>query len=198
MRYDVVFLRREPGQSWDEAFAERQTQVEDTGAAIRKLGPAEIEAWDRIVARTREALGEVEATTTAIVGELVHAPTGIEISVSAGEAGITVPYRHSGDAALEVMSQVYALAHIVEDETGFEGYDIQLEEPVSDARRRSAPSRAPAAPRDDGSDDERDGSGPVPGPLGSRPARPPLTEPDVRAAAAPTDPRRHWWEFWRR
>jgi hypothetical protein len=182
--YEVVFLHREPGQSWEDAFAQRQSSLEDSGAVLRRLSAAEQESWERIVRRAEELLGDVEATSNDVLGELVHPGTGIEINVSAGEASITVPYRQTGEEALTVMEQLYALARIVEDETGFEGYDLPLDEPVAQARR-DVP-RPPGAPAQS--------------PLGRpSPPRPTAAPPDTAAEPPSARParQRRWWEFWR-
>ena len=65
----------------------------------------------------------------------------------ADEVTITVPSERSEHASPELMAKVYALARVVEDETGLEGYDPQVQVPVSDVREptSSTPEPAPAA-----------------------------------------------------
>ena len=53
MSYDIYFLRREPGQSWDDAMAALEEQAEDGEAPSR---PAR---WHQVVAGVREVLGDV-------------------------------------------------------------------------------------------------------------------------------------------
>jgi hypothetical protein len=207
VRYDIVFVRREPGASWEDTFAAHQESIEDTGSNLRLLSPAEIETWDRMLPKVRELLGdgEVEVTDDAeILRELVHVPTGIELTMSADEASITVPYRFTGDEALAIMHTVYALARYVEQETGLEGYDIQLDEPITDPARTAdsisrrsvdqqaaeqarealrtarTPQQPPAAA-------PYDASSGLPGQDGGDAAR----EPGARRTAP-------WWQFWRR
>ena len=45
------------------------------------------------------------------------------------------------------MAKVYELARVVEEETGLEGYDPQLGEPISDPERRFADPAALATGR---------------------------------------------------
>jgi hypothetical protein len=195
VRYELVFLRREPGQSWEDAFTQRSEGVEDTGAdvGLRRLGRAEIESWDRLITRAEALLGPLEITSEPVVRELLHAETGIELTMSVDEASISVPYDRGGQSAIDVMERVYALARIVEDETGLEGYDIQLEEPFSDAARGIADEASTVT--DDPADEARGAGG------GSQAERlrhiaEPLREPDARRPAA-RDTSRRWWEFWR-
>ncbi|MFJ9590493.1 hypothetical protein [Streptomyces acidicola] len=45
---------------------------------------------------------------------------------------ITVPYWHAGNDASVVLSKVFALAAIVEKETGLTAYDPQAERPLAE------------------------------------------------------------------
>ncbi|MEU4035771.1 hypothetical protein [Streptomyces collinus] len=96
------------------------------------MTPELIQAWDRIVPQARELLGEIDLFETGETCELSHKSTGIQASVFIDEVAITVPYWHTGDAVGRVLGMVYALAAIIERETGMQGYDPQVELPVSE------------------------------------------------------------------
>jgi hypothetical protein len=187
--YDIVFLRREPGQSWEEAFAARQDGIEDTGSSIRRLDPGEVETWERLVPRVEAVLGPVEVVDEGVMRELTHAPTGIELTMSAEEISITVPYGPTGGAALELMEKVYEIARIVEDETELQGYDIQLDEPVSDA---VAGARREARTAIESDEDDDTPAPPRRAPVPAFDEEPAPAPPRQAAARAP------WWQFWRR
>jgi hypothetical protein len=131
--YDIYFLNRHEGQTWDEALEALEGDAEEV-----ELSPEMIYAWDRILPQARALLGEVDVFEDGESLELTHHPTGMQFSIFAGEAGITVPYWHSGDDAGRVIAMAYALAAVVERETGLEGYDPQVERPVSELAQADA------------------------------------------------------------
>ena len=121
-----MFLRRQPGQSWDEAM-EAAEDYQDFGA-----GP-EGQVWQRVVTRAKLLLGEVEATLTDDGGEISHERTGIQLSLYADSAEMNVPYGDTGEAATALLRTMFLLGQVVEEETGLEGYDPQLEQPIREA-----------------------------------------------------------------
>ena len=130
MSYDIYFLNRQPGQSWAEAIEQLEADPEDTDERItREL----LEAWHRIVPQARDLLGDVELFANGESCELTHDDTGIQFSIFADEVAITVPYWHAGERADDALGKVYALASVVERETGLQAYDPQVELPVSEA-----------------------------------------------------------------
>jgi hypothetical protein len=128
--YDIYFLNLRPGQSWDEALDELEARNEDVVEGL--VTPELIQAWDRIVPQARELLGEIDLFETGETCEFSHKATGIQASVFIDEVAITVPYWHTGDEAGRVLGTVYALAAIIERETGTQGYDPQVELAVSE------------------------------------------------------------------
>jgi hypothetical protein len=182
--YDIYFVRRDPGQSFADALdATEESYDGDPGP----LAPAELEQWERIAARAGELLDQVEEFGTANSRELSDAATGIQLSMIADEMTITVPSDRSDHDAVTLMEKVYALARVVEDETGLEGYDPQLQEPVTDPHQRisaSPPPHGGRPPFDEAWNDARA----VPASGGE--------QKDV--APPPSASRRRWWEFWKR
>lgn len=137
MSYDIYLLQRLPGQSWEEALEALEEAQEAQEAREALEGEAELSdemaaAWERIVPRARELLGEIGLFGSASQVELDHRPTGIQLSIFGSEVAISVPYRTRGDDADEVLSKIYQLAAIAAQETGLEAYDPQLGEGIAD------------------------------------------------------------------
>lgn len=127
--YDIYFLRRRDGQSWDEVLEAMEAADHSEPIPARLL-----EAWGRIVPQARALLGEVDITEYEQESrDLSHSDTGIDLSVFSDEVSITVPYWHAGDNAAVVLGKVFALSAIVEKETGLTAYDPQVERPLAEA-----------------------------------------------------------------
>jgi hypothetical protein len=205
MSYDIFFVRRDPGQTFEDALDDLEGSFE--GGDPGELTDVDLEHWDSILPLAREILGDVEVDDEdEETRELTAVATGVELTMIQGEIAIRVPDERSVDDDLELMQAVYDLAHAVEDVTGLEGYDPQLGEPISDTdddtpTRRRWP--------DDVSDDEDDKVGRAGGgrallsPTGS----PRTLAGDPRPEMAPDDAGRggsgddgsgrRWWEFWK-
>ncbi|MFC8197282.1 hypothetical protein ACFUTV_18025 [Streptomyces sp. NPDC057298] len=127
MSYDIYFLSRRDGQSWDEVLG----AMEDAAVESEPISTHLFEAWEQIVPQARTLLGEVEITEYEQESrDLSHSGTGIDLSVFGDEVTITVPYWHAGEDAAVVLGQVSALAAIIEKETGLTAYDPQTERPL--------------------------------------------------------------------
>jgi hypothetical protein len=125
--YDIYFLKRQPGQSWDDALEQREEASDDS-----TLTPELLAAWDRIVSRARDLLGEIELFENEDGRELSQESTGIQASLFGDEVTIAVPYWHTGDQATKVLGSVYALAEVIEHETGLDAYDPQVDRPLAE------------------------------------------------------------------
>ena len=95
--------------------------------------------WRRVVDRPTDLLGSVEASLSVTHGELSHEPTGIQLTLAASSATITIPYGASADDASRVLRLMYAVGAIIEEETGLVGYDPQVERPIKDAAKDPTP-----------------------------------------------------------
>lgn len=136
MSYDIYFLCRVPGQSWEtamEAMESMQT-LEDPSTATPE--PPDAATWDEVVAQARELLGEVSTFGSPPTCSLDHRPTGLRLSCFSGQWSLTVPYWSLGDEATELMAKVFSLTEAVERLTGLEAYDPQAGEPVAAVRER--------------------------------------------------------------
>ncbi|MEV7071983.1 hypothetical protein ACIQJT_17645 [Streptomyces sp. NPDC091972] len=134
MSYDIYFLSRRDGQSWDEVLEAMEDAAEESESIPARL----LGAWDRIVPQARALLGEVDVTEEEQESrDLSHSDTGIDLSVFGDEVSITVPFWHTGDDAAGAARKVFALAGIVEKETGLTAYDPQMERPLMDIQPQS-------------------------------------------------------------
>ncbi|MFI0410345.1 hypothetical protein [Actinomadura sp. 3N508] len=125
MSYDIYFLKREPGQSWEEALE----ALEEEQADATEI-PARPPNWDQVVAGMRELLGEVSVLENPPSWEIDHEPTAIQVSCFSGEWSISVPYWSDGDAARRIAERIRRACEIVQAGTGLQAYDPQVEEAV--------------------------------------------------------------------
>ncbi|MCF2527837.1 hypothetical protein [Yinghuangia soli] len=119
MSYDVYFLAREAGQSWEDALDALEHRVRDESLPT---------GWDDVVRGVGELLGGVEVSAGPPSWCMGHRKTGIEVSCLAGEWSMSVPFWTSGDAALGVVDRLKAIAAVVEAATGLSAYDPQTGE----------------------------------------------------------------------
>jgi UDP-glucose 4-epimerase len=113
--YDIYFVRRDPGQSFEDALDAAEESFEgDPGP----LSPVELEQWDAVLPVAREVLGDVDEFGNETTRELSDPTTGIQLSLFNGEMAIHVPLADYGGQSEDVMSRVHDLARAVERVTG--------------------------------------------------------------------------------
>ena len=191
MSYDVYFVRRDPGQSFEAALDATEESFEgDPGP----LSAVELELWDEVLPAARGVLGDVEEFSDETTRELSDKDTGIELSLFNGEMAIRVPLDEQEDEHGEIMARVYELAMAVERVTGLEGYDPQTGSPVSDQEGGGAATEGReerAWDDDDDVDNQSDGTSTTLPAVRPRHTRTPSdTESDPS--------KRRPWEFWKR
>lgn len=125
MSYDIYFLRREPGQSWEDAMAALEEQAEDHEAPSR---PAR---WDQVVCGVREVLGDASVVEGPPNWEIDDEDTAIQVSCFAGQWSITVPYWWDGERAEAIAGYLRAIAGIIHEATGLDPYDPQVGENIT-------------------------------------------------------------------
>ncbi|HEU5001143.1 MAG TPA: hypothetical protein VFT68_19555 [Lapillicoccus sp.] len=199
MSYDIFFVRRDPGQTFEDALDDLEGSFE--GGDPGELTDVDLEHWDAILPLAQEILGEVEVDDEdEETRELTAVASGVELTMIQGEIAIRVPDERSPGDDLELMQAVYDLAHAVEDVTGLEGYDPQLGEPVSDRPEDETPTRRrwPDDAEDESDTGGRGGSGAGARTLTGAAAADPRPEmaPDVPRGPSAEGSRR-WWEFWK-
>jgi hypothetical protein len=185
--YDIYFVRRDPGQSFEDALDATEESFEgDPGP----LSPVELEQWDDVLPVAREVLGAVDEFGDEKTRELTDPKTGIQLSLFNGEITIHVPFGENAD----VMSRVYDLARAVERVTGLEGYDPQMQQPVTEQPGGATGGSRREMPvwDDDDEDSESDGTSTSLPVVRARRARLPASDTD------PGPSERRPWEFWKR
>jgi hypothetical protein len=132
MSYDIFFVRRDPGQTFEDALAVVEDSYE--GGEPGPLSAEDLELWEAVLPRAQEVLGpQTEITQDDNkTRELTDPATGIGLTFFQGEFEVHVPESRAARGDGAVMSTVYALARAVEEATGLEGFDPQLSEPVGD------------------------------------------------------------------
>ncbi|HKA69623.1 MAG TPA: hypothetical protein VKG85_10950 [Actinomycetes bacterium] len=121
MSYDLRFVPHNPGQDWEETLA----AAEESFGRDRPVGGDLADTWDRLVDRCRPLLdGPVELYLTREFRELSDEGTGITLTLFPTEAGLTAPYGHGEPKRL--IATMFALAQVVQEETGWRGFDPQL------------------------------------------------------------------------
>jgi hypothetical protein len=120
MSYDIYFLKRDPGQSWEDAMEALEEQA--AAAEVLTRPPC----WDQVVSGVRYLLGDVSVLEHPPVWEIDHERTGIQVSCFSREWSITVPY-WSDAATVVITGHLRAIAGIVQTATGLEAYDPQVE-----------------------------------------------------------------------
>jgi hypothetical protein len=183
--YDLLFLPRARGQSWPDALAALDAGSGEGVGSGRPLPAEDVERWERLLPRVREMLGRAEELSADDVRELTSDQTGMQLIMRPGVLTLSVPFWYEGEAAVDIMRIAYDVAAAVRDETGMEGWDPQLEEPVDVSGKGPAADRAfgrlrPTTPWTGGG-----------GSAGAADREP--FEPSEESAGRP----RRWWEFWR-
>jgi len=197
MSYDIFFVRRDPGQTFEDALDELEESFENGDPG--ELTEVDLERWDALLPLAREILGEIEVDDDdEETRELTAVRSRVELSMIQGEIAIRVPDERSPVDDVDLMSAVYDLARAVEDVTGLEGYDPQLNEPVSDRPEDEPPTRRrwPDDVPDDEDEDDVRGARPV-APLASVGDPRPDMAPDKVTDAAAAGHQRKWWEIWK-
>jgi len=189
--YDIFFVRRDPGQSFEDALDATEESFEgDPGP----LSAVELEQWDEVLPAARAVLGDVEEFSDETTRELSDRDTGIELSLFNGEMAIHVPLDDQEDENGEIMARVYELARAVERVTGLEGYDPQTGSPVSDEAGGGAviESRQERSWDDDDDDSESDGTSTTLPAVRPRRAKTPASDTEAGQST------RRRWGFWKR
>jgi len=126
--YDIYFVRRAPGQSWDDALDALEAEEDAREAEV----PSSRGQWEQVVSGVQEILAGALVVEDPPVRE-IDDRGGTEIQVScfsSREWSLTVPYWSSGEAARAIAAQLRAVARVVQDATGLEAYDPQLDAAV--------------------------------------------------------------------
>jgi len=131
--YDISFLRVQPGRTFDETMEELNSAYDpDAEPDPMKLTGDQRAAWDRLTQRVSQEVGPIRSD------EYLHGltlwrdgPAGhLQLDYAGDSASIEIPCRYPDQAALPIMDEAYRIARIVEEESGLEGYDAEVEQSV--------------------------------------------------------------------
>jgi hypothetical protein len=134
MSFDLYFLSREPGQSWDDAME----ALEEDAEYERPLDDDALATWERVKAALSSLLPKAEEFVGESNRELTDEATGIQMSMFSGELSLTVPYWHTGPDAERIVGMLRDVAAAVEEATGLTAYDPQAEAPFLGEGEHSA------------------------------------------------------------
>ena len=188
MSYDIFFVRRDPGQSFEDALGELEDSMDE--GDLGELTDDDLARWAALVPEARAVLGEVDVEDDDNRRALIARATGIELTLVGGEIEVHVP-SSSGIDSLALMETVHELARVVEDVTGLEGYDPQAGMPISGEEGDLPSRRDLSIDPDDDDDDDDFGTAPL------RRVEPPVGDPRPDLAPEAVGRPRRWWEFWR-
>ena len=123
MSFDLYFVARAAGQTWEDAVAALEDLPE------LPLTEEDLLLWQRLEAEIRQLLPAVESFEGERNRELTHDETGIQISFFHGELSLSVPYWYSGPESEAVITRLRQVVSVVERVSGLTAYDPQAEAP---------------------------------------------------------------------
>ncbi|MCO1598224.1 hypothetical protein M8C17_24035 [Micromonospora sp. RHAY321] len=123
MGYDIGFLM--PGQDDDRLSDE---------LPLLQLTNEQEAAWRRIVARAQQEIGAAGEDRYPTHLELWLQNPAMQLCYAGNSASIEIPYRYTATAASAhaAIATAYALARIVEAETGMRGLDYEVNQAIQD------------------------------------------------------------------
>lgn len=134
MTYTILFHRVRPGRTFLETLDALNAAYDaDAERTPMNLTADHRAAWDRITRRVSEDADRVELEEFRYSLNLCwYGPAGsLMLDYDGESASIDVAYRYPGPAALPIMAQAYQVARVVEQESGLEGYDAVVDQPVA-------------------------------------------------------------------
>ena len=124
MSYDLIFLPRGSDQTWQDAL---------DAAELDEVygGPLPSDDWRSIIELASTQLPHCRDTSNVERNALEDDDTGIELSATLVEAGLSVPYWHTGEAAARIIRTMYLLGEGISRLTGLAGFDQQTNMPAT-------------------------------------------------------------------
>ena len=124
MSFDLYFLERRPGPSWEDAL-----DALEGGAEERSFGPDDESRWVAVEAAFRSLIPAADVFVGDDHRELSDTETGLQLSMFPGEISLSVPYWYEGDEAEQMTETLRGVARAVEEATGLVAFDPQANEP---------------------------------------------------------------------
>ncbi len=134
MSFDLHFLERRPGQTWQDAFDALE------GAEGRAFAEEDESRWRAVEAAFRTVFPDADLFVGEDNRELSDEATGLQLSMFVGEVSLSVPYWYEGPEAERMTETLKAVARAVEEATGLVAFDPQADEPFLDGSDATAAS----------------------------------------------------------
>ncbi|XVS65813.1 hypothetical protein ACQPYE_07095 [Actinosynnema sp. CA-299493] len=134
MTYTILFQRVLPGRTFQETLDEVNAGYDpDAEPTPMTLTDDHRAVWDRITRRVSEEAGQVVIEEFRYSLNLCwDGPAGrLMLDYDGESAAIDIAYRYPGPAAPPIMTRAYRVARVVEEESGLEGYDAVVGQPVA-------------------------------------------------------------------
>jgi len=130
MAYAVHFLALAPGAHWVDAL-EALEQVDHKDDPRTKDAAVDIVRadWWRIASSMRRILPRIELRRTRQGLTCVDPSSGLVLDLEVREILLSLPYRSDEGRARDTLALAQRIAQVIEDETGLQAFDAQLEEP---------------------------------------------------------------------
>lgn len=152
MSYDFACFRLPPGADPETIYAEAMEDESDgpliaeTEAAKQRLADLlraknprlEQFAWDYDRVAANHGISVEEARRRYRYIELTDEESGLQITINDRNISITIPYWHKSGQAEPVFEELWTCLKLIEEETGYNTYDPQLEEVLSLEEGRDA------------------------------------------------------------
>ena len=125
MNYEIVFIHKAFGQTWEEAFQaneERSLSLESSRTEPAQANLDQLEHVAGLLQNVNSDLAQLDGSGSI---ELSDDKSGVHIFIYEHEVKITIPYDFSGRAAWRQMTRAYKYGKIIEREMGLIGYDLQ-------------------------------------------------------------------------
>lgn len=130
MTYDITFIRRAAGESWSDALAAHHRRIgERLAAEDAVMHPRFDHLADVLIAL--DARYERRDGTGFI--EVCDRRARIQVHLFADDVAINVPVPSASELAHELAARLASLAEVIVRETGYSGFDPQLDEPFPTA-----------------------------------------------------------------
>lgn len=140
MTFEIVFIHRSLGQSFDSAM-EEAFEGDPASEQLR-------DSWyDRLQRIMRQSFGEVSVGKSAGTREITDPQSGLHLVLKGAGVIMEIPEAGSGTDDAELLQRAHILSKEIERVTGLEGWDTRLEKPTASmSGLLPPPSPSPAPP----------------------------------------------------
>jgi hypothetical protein len=134
--FDLYFLAREAGQSWEDVMDGLEEDAEDDSP----LDPGALARWERVKLALTPVLPDADEFVSEASRELTDDATGIQVSIYGRELTLTAPCWYEGPGAQRLVGILRVAAAAIEEASGLTAYDPQADAPFLGEGEHSATS----------------------------------------------------------